>query len=185
MRALIATVAVVVVVAAVLAISAAVAAPVASLPPRGACRAAESTAATSRAQQDALVCLVNWARRSAGLAPVTPSTVLARAAGTKGRYVVRCDDFSHTPCGLAASAAVSASGYRFTMWGENLFFGTGELGTPRRAMEAWLASPPHRRTLLTRGFAHVGVALLRPPLLDGAGGVSLWVLELAQPRARR
>jgi uncharacterized protein YkwD len=177
MRALIATVGV-----AVLAVSAAVAAPVASLPPRGACPAAESTAATPRAQQDALVCLVNWARRSVGLAPVTASTVLARAASTKALSVVRCHDFSHTPCGLRATAAVSASGYRFAMWGENLFFGTGELGTPRRAVEAWLASPPHRRTLLDRGFAHVGVALLHPPLLEGASDASLWVLELAQPR---
>jgi uncharacterized protein YkwD len=183
MRALIAAVAVACI--AIVTVSSAAAARVAHLPPRGACAASESIAATPQAQRAALVCLVNWARRSAGLAPVASSTILARAAGTKAQYVVRCDDFSHTPCGLRATAAVSASGYRFVMWGENLFFGTGELGTPRRAMEAWLASPPHRRTLLTRGFAHVGVALLRPPLLEGAGGVSLWVLELARPRAAR
>jgi uncharacterized protein YkwD len=153
----------------------------AELAPPGACPGGESTAVAVVTQHRALVCLVNWARRAAGLGPVGSSHLLSRAAAVKGLDVVRCDDFSHTPCGKSPTAAVRRSGYRFSSWGENLFFGTDELGTARTAVQAWLQSPSHRRTLLARGFAHVGVALLRPQSLEGSGSVSLWVLELARP----
>jgi uncharacterized protein YkwD len=150
--------------------------------PPGACPGGESTAAAIPTQYRALICLVNWARRQAHLGAVKPSVTLSHAATAKGLDVVRCNDFSHTACGKPPTAAVRGSGYRYSTWGENLFFGSDELGTARIAVQSWLQSPTHRRTLLARDFAHVGVAVLRPELLAGSPGVSLWVLQLARPR---
>jgi uncharacterized protein YkwD len=150
--------------------------------PPGTCPGGESTATAIPTQYRALVCLVNWARRQARLGAVKPSVTLSRAATAKGLDVVRCNDFSHTACGKPPTAAVRGSGYRYSSWGENLFLGTDELGTARMAVQSWLQSPPHRRTLLARDFAHVGIALLRPESLAGSPGVSLWVLQLARPR---
>jgi uncharacterized protein YkwD len=170
------------VIAVVLSAPAAQTAGTAFLAPPGTCGEAEGTpGAATGAQRRALVCLVNWARHRAGLGPVARSLPLSRAASRKGRDVVRCDDFSHTPCGAAASAAVRAVGYRFSRWGENLFVGTGELGSPRTAVESWLLSPPHRRTMFAQGFADAGVAVIQPRSFKGVNGASLWVLELARP----
>jgi uncharacterized protein YkwD len=160
---------------------AATTAPSAYLAPAGACPGAETTTAAVAAQYRALVCLVNWARREAHLGPVTQSPSLTRAAVAKGLDVVRCNDFSHTACGKPPTAAVRGSGYHFSAWGENLFFGTDDLGAPRTAVQAWLNSPPHRQTLLARHFSHAGVALLRPQSLAGSSDASLWVLQLASP----
>jgi uncharacterized protein YkwD len=51
-----------------------------------------------------------------------------------------------------------ASGARGPIFGENLAWGTGSLGSAGAIVSQWLASPPHRANLLRRGFARVGVA---------------------------
>ena len=53
--------------------------------------------------------------------------------------------------------------------GENLAWGTGSLGTPRGAVQAWIESPGHRANILRRTYRElgIGVATRRPGLGRG------------------
>jgi uncharacterized protein YkwD len=53
--------------------------------------------------------------------------------------------------------------------GENLAWGTGEYGTPRGIVNAWLASPAHRANLLRPGFRRIGLGELQTRFQGAAG----------------
>lgn len=143
---------------------------------RAACPGATSNGTAGR-QAVTLRCLVNWARDRNGAPYVSASPALQRAAYRKAINVIRCKRLSHRACGKPPSSTVRAAGYDIRTWGENLYIGEGDDGTPLAAIEAWLRSPSHRAVLLGRGFAHVGVAVVPAARLAG-GTSSLWVLEL-------
>ncbi len=152
------------------------------LAPESACRAASDAAAPAAAQARAVTCLVNWARTQDRRARLVRRSALQRAATLKGQRVASCGQFSHTPCGSAVTEAVNASGYRYTRFGENLFAGTWGQFSARDVVTAWLQSPPHRATLLSPGFRHLGVAPVRASgLLDGTDAV-VWTAAFAAPR---
>jgi uncharacterized protein YkwD len=150
-------------------------------PPR-ACVGAMETGGSVAAQRGALVCLINWARRRAGLRPVAHHRVLSRAAEAKAARIVRCGEFSHAPCGTPVTACTIAAGYRFAVWAENLYWGSQELGTPRAAMQAWLLSPPHREHVFARGVRDAGIGRIHTSRFAGASDVTLWVLEVGRRR---
>jgi uncharacterized protein YkwD len=152
------------------------------LAPPSACWGSTDLRAGGDVHRRALVCLVNWARHRAGLRPLAPHPALTRAAAAKGARIVSCGEFSHAPCGTAATAATVAAGYRFRLWAENLYWGSQELGTPRAAMEAWLLSPPHREQVFARGVRDAGSGRIRTPAFAGARDVTVWVLELGRRR---
>jgi uncharacterized protein YkwD len=121
-------------------------------------------------------------RAQHGLRPLHLSRVLDRSAALKAHDIVRCRVFSHTPCGMSFSRTFQASGYLRgrARVGENLYWGTGSLGSVDRAIGAWLASPPHRANLLSRSWRDVGVSTLHAPGLFGAGDVWLYVLQFGR-----
>jgi uncharacterized protein YkwD len=152
------------------------------LAPAGACRDAENPLASQAAQIRAVSCLLNWARARAGHTRLDRRQALQHAATLKGRRVASCKQFSHTPCGSAVTAAVTASGYRYGWFGENLFAGTWQRVTARDVVSGWLHSAPHRANVLRPQFRHVGVAPVRARgLLDGADAV-VWTATFASPR---
>lgn len=63
-------------------------------------------------------------------------------------------------------------GVRSRMVGENIAWGVGSDGTASALVAAWLASPPHRATLLTRGFRRVGVGVA-VGTMDGYSGARI------------
>ena len=99
------------------------------------CAGADQAAAALAVQEQAIACLVNAVRRQAGRAPLATPSKLRRAATIKGHRVVSCAQFSHTPCGSSATAAIRAAGYRYGWFGENLFAGTWGQFTPREVVE--------------------------------------------------
>jgi uncharacterized protein YkwD len=127
-----------------------------------------------------LLCLINHARRGAGLAPVKRSGTLARVAREKADDVVTCGDFDHTACGMPAFLHVQASGFPYRLVGENLFYSERPIGTARDAFVAWLNSPPHRRLIFLARFTHAGTSVSVLDEFSGTRHVQLWVLELAQ-----
>jgi uncharacterized protein YkwD len=149
------------------------------LAPRGACPNANTALGSPVAQTRAMVCLINWTRRHAGLRQLRWSPRLASAADVKARVVVSCGDFSHYPCGTRWPAANTRFGRRWNIFGENLYFGNLWLRSPRAAMLAWLESPEHRAVLFGRSWRNLGVGMLQASSFDGAQAVSLWVLEVA------
>jgi len=151
------------------------------LAPAGACSGAQDAAAAPLVQKRAIRCLVNWARAQDSRRRLAPSRALRHAAALKGQKVATCNQFSHTPCNADVTAAVRASGYRFSMFGENLFAGTSGSASAREVVAAWLRSPSHRATLLHPEFQDFGAARVEAPNLLGSRASIVWVTAFAAP----
>jgi uncharacterized protein YkwD len=148
------------------------------LAPPSACPGADDVGAAAPLQKRAMLCLVNWTRSRARLRRLRWSKVLANAAGSKADIIVNCGDFSHHPCGTRwPAAAVRRS--PFDIWGENLYYGSRPLASPRAALLAWLESPEHRAVLFGRAWRALGVTVHAARALGGNAGISVWVLEVA------
>jgi uncharacterized protein YkwD len=152
------------------------------LAPVSACAGADDRGASVDAQRQAITCLVNWARRTDGRAPLSSPTPIVRAATLKGRVVASCKEFSHTPCGKDVTTGIQASGYEYGWFGENLFVGVWGQVTARDVVASWLGSPPHRANLLRPAFRHLGTARVRVSGLFGDGPAAVWVATFASPR---
>ena len=152
------------------------------LAPAAACARADDPAAPSSVQRRAVACLVNWARKRDRRSSLRQPASLRRAAVLKGRGVVSCNAFSHTPCGSDPAAALRAAGYRYSSFGENLFVGPWGEVSARDVVAAWLASPLHRANILRAGFRDLGVTFVHAPRLDAGGDAVVWVAAFASPR---
>jgi uncharacterized protein YkwD len=123
----------------------------------------------------AILCLHNKVRARNGLPPLSENLRLQRAAHRHTRDMVAGRYFEHTAPGGATMVdrIVRARYVRVDegwMLGENLAWGTGSLGTPRGALEAWMDSPGHRANVLKRGYRELGVGVVaRVPVSDAAG----------------
>ncbi len=122
-----------------------------------------------------MFCLIDHARGSTG-----GHRALERGAGRKVGDIFRCG-FSHTACGLSFDTypkrygyASGTSGWRL---GENLAWGKRNEGSARQIFKAWLASPPHRETMLSGAFEHVGLGLKRGSF-SGSSNAAVWVLQI-------
>lgn len=151
------------------------------LAPVGTCNGAEDANAAPLVQRRAVRCLVNWARAQDSSRRLAPSRALRRAAALKGQKVAACNQFSHTPCDADVTAAVRASGYRFSSFGENLYAASGGSRAAREVVAAWLRSPSHRATLLHPGFRDLGAARVEASNLLGSGHAIVWVTAFAAP----
>jgi uncharacterized protein YkwD len=123
----------------------------------------------------AVVCLHNRVRARHDLPPLRQNRRLRKAARRHSRDMVSNGYFDHTtPAGITMVDRVLRARYvrKDQGWvlGENLAWGTGSLGTPRGAVDAWLDSPGHRANLLKRAYREIGVGVaVGVPLSDAAG----------------
>jgi uncharacterized protein YkwD len=120
--------------------------------------------------RSATLCLINRQRAQAGLRPLTLDGTLQSVAQGKSTEMVARDYFDHTnPDGLTASDRVLNSGYvpqgSSYAIGENIAFGTLDLGTPAKIVDAWMNSPGHRENILDPAYRQtgIGVAPAAPP----------------------
>jgi uncharacterized protein YkwD len=130
--------------------------------PRSTCKAQSNHKAPEPQQEDAMRCLINFARQQAGAGGIGTSRKLERAAGAKVSDVVACG-LSHTACGKPAFYYPERFGYTRGSWGlgENLAAGRGKRGTARNVMKLWLNSAPHADTMLGGSFDDLGLGLRR------------------------
>lgn len=147
--------------------------------PRSSCPAQKNVDASGHDQQKAMLCMVRYARRQAGLHGIGSNHQLERAAGRKARDVLACG-LSHTACGVPADHWAQRYGYissnRSWRWGENLGWGKGDGGTAREILQGWLNSPPHRAALLDSQFDDLGVGMRRGNF-GGVSNAAVWVIE--------
>jgi uncharacterized protein YkwD len=113
---------------------------------------------------DATLCLVNAERAAQGLAPVAQSAQLGAAAGAHASAMVAEAFFSHeSPDGGTLLDRLRTAGWLPATggWkaGENIAWGSGSLGTPRKIVAAWMASPGHRANILTPAFDEIGLGV--------------------------
>lgn len=122
------------------------------------------TAGNLAAIRAAVLCLHNQVRSSRGLSTLGTDSKLRRTAAGHSADMVDRSYFEHTtPDGVTMVDRIMRSGYvrpdRGWMIGENLEWGTGQLATPRGAMQAWMDSADHRANILRRGYAELGVGV--------------------------
>jgi uncharacterized protein YkwD len=139
---------------------------------------AHAPAGSATSTTTAVIQAANTTRAQHGLAALHPSAALMRSAQLKADAIARCGSFSHTPCGTPFTRTFQQGGYfRSRMRvGENLYWGTGGLGTPSSAIDGWLHSPPHRANLLGR-WRDAGVGVVHASSLFGHGDVWVFVLQ--------
>jgi uncharacterized protein YkwD len=114
--------------------------------------AAPAAEATSPAPTSpALVHELNSARRAHGLHALKSSRPLERTALRFSRRMVAEHFFDHRAFGRRTAG----TGHRHR--GENLAWTSSP--SARGVVAHWLASPPHRATMLDRRFRHVGVGI--------------------------
>lgn len=141
----------------------------------GFCPGKDDSGAPRGVQIEAMRCLIEFARRDAGLAPLSVSDKLDRSADAKSADVLRCDDFSHYACGRDFDYWLERVGYlRAPCWrvGENLAWSSGAGTTARQIFRLLMHSPEHRANILGP-YSQIGLGL-RIGSLRGHGAAHVW-----------
>ena len=64
-----------------------------------------------------------------------------------------------SPGGATLSDRARKAGYPGRTLGEDIGWGTYDLGTPSAIVAAWMKSPPHRAIILSGRFREIGVGV--------------------------
>ncbi|MEU4269059.1 CAP domain-containing protein [Streptomyces sp. NPDC026092] len=106
---------------------------------------------------DEVVALANAEREKAGCAPLRSERRLAESAQAHADDMADRDYYEHTtPEGRDAGDRITAAGYTWSSWAENIHRGPK---TPVQAMEDWMSSDGHRRHILNCAFKDIGVGV--------------------------
>jgi len=128
----------------------------------------------SSGQEQSLLRSINQARARHGAPPLRISTPLQRAARSHSQAMLRSGSFTHGNW----YQRLRQHGARGRTLGETIAWGVGSDGTAGAIVRMWLASPPHRATLLRPGFRYVGVGVATGSF-SGFPGASLATADFA------
>jgi uncharacterized protein YkwD len=123
----------------------------------------------------AILCLHNQIRAENDLPALRDNKRLRKAALGHSKDMVKDGFFEHTtPEGVTMVDRILKAKYvgedEGWVLGENLAWGTGSLGTPRGAVDAWMDSPGHRANVLKKAYREMGVGVVvGVPVSDAAG----------------
>jgi len=143
--------------------------------PTDLCSGQADADAPTPVQLEAMRCLIDFARRDAGLAPLSGSDRLDRSADAKSADILRCDEFSHSACGRDFDFWLERVDYipaRCWRVSENLAWRSGPLTTAREIFGLLIHSPMHRANILGP-YSQVGLGL-RVGNLRGHGAAHVW-----------
>jgi uncharacterized protein YkwD len=113
----------------------------------------------------ATLCLINQERVEHGEAALQPNADLQQAAQAHTESMASGDYFEHDgPQGDTPLSRMIACGYIYSSQvgyeiGENIGWGTLDLGTPRAIVAAWMASPGHRANILDAHFRDTAIGV--------------------------
>ncbi|PRY66287.1 Cysteine-rich secretory protein family protein [Vreelandella songnenensis] len=148
--------------------------------------ASESGECEPTEQQQAMLDLVNEARREArqcgeqsfdSVAPLTWSCKLHEAAKAHSEDMAEKEYFSHTsPEGVGIEQRVETQGYTWRAVGENIAAGHPSAAG---AVEGWLQSPGHCSNIMNSAFTQMGMAKADNPQTRYN---HYWTQALGQPR---
>jgi uncharacterized protein YkwD len=114
-----------------------------------------------------MVAAVNATRARHGLRPYLPSASLRRSATAQSAWMLHTDRFSHRP-------RIHAS-RRYGSLGEAIAWHSGWSPRVAYTVRAWLASPGHRRLVLSRRFRYLGAGMSRGRF--GRHRATTWTLQ--------
>ncbi|MFJ7910871.1 sigma-70 family RNA polymerase sigma factor [Kitasatospora sp. NPDC096204] len=121
-----------------------------------------------------LVDLLNAERVKAGCAPLRIDPRLHGAAQKHADDMATRGFFDHVnPDGVRTEARITAAGYRWSQWGENLDRGPT---TPAAVFARWMDGGIHQSNMLDCGFKDVGVGFA-----TNSAGTPFWAQDLGAP----
>jgi uncharacterized protein YkwD len=106
-------------------------------------------------QEQNLLQAINQARAAHGAPPLRIGVRLQQAARAHSRAMARSGAFTHGNW----YSRLRRFGVRARTLGETIAWGVGSDGSAAALVGMWLASPPHRATLLRSGFRRIGVGI--------------------------
>ncbi|MDC6166837.1 CAP domain-containing protein [Paucibacter sp. XJ19-41] len=106
---------------------------------------------------------------------------IAQAAARHSQDMVDKSFFSHTGSdGSSAGQRLSASGYAWSRWGENIAYG---YSSSAAVVDGWMKSEGHCRNLMSPAFSEMGLACARQSQSNPGSTVNwAWTQVLATPR---
>jgi len=108
------------------------------------------------------VAAVNEIRRERGLSILTISEELTAVARKHSEDMARRDYFGHfSPEGGSPRDRVEQGGLTFRKMGENVHMNRGQRVPVRSAVDSWMQSPGHLKTMLTPEFRLTGLGVAR------------------------
>lgn len=126
-----------------------------------------------------LLASTNQQRTSNGLGSLTLNTMLNAAAQAKAEDMVAKDYWAHTsPDGRQPWSFILATGYSYSIAGENLAYGAL---TSESAVQAWMHSPGHRANILKPEFREVGFGYANASNYQGSGPQTVIVAMYTAP----
>jgi uncharacterized protein YkwD len=142
-----------------------------------------SSAGRAHALERGIVTTLNSLRAERGLQALVVSRELESAAAAHSREMLAGGFFQHsskdgTPFSIRVRRFYPVTG--FTNWsaGENLLYSSAATDAAT-AIDSWMASPSHRKNMLSTGWREVGIAALHA---DSAGGTfagkPTWVITM-------
>jgi uncharacterized protein YkwD len=145
--------------------------------PASTCPGQTTTDLSAAEQAGVMLCMTNYARGANGLAPLSLSHPLGRAAEQKSADILACDEFSHEACGRPFQFWVQRYGYLKGCWraGENIAWGTGSYATVGSIFTAWLESPEHHANILGP-YKEIGIGL-RIGEVEGYEDAAVWTQD--------
>jgi uncharacterized protein YkwD len=138
--------------------------------------------ASLRAARSATLCLLNVERHKRHERRLRFNHKLALAGLRHARDMVQNHYFSHdAPSGQNFVQRIFQTHYvpASASWlvGENLAWGSESSSTPRQIVRAWMASPEHKRNILTGGFREIGIAIVVGAPVDGPAAAATYATE--------
>jgi len=120
----------------------------------------------------AVVCLIDQERTRFGLPALKLNARLDAAAQAHTADMLRRDYFDHdSPSGATPPQRITAAGYKWAAWGENLAAG---YPTAVAVVTAWMSDVGHCTNILFPAFADVGIGFVNKPLAKFASAPALW-----------
>ena len=156
-------------------------------PPQAA-MAAEHTQTRCRLKtvREATTCLINKRRAKRGISTVGGAVPAPRGRGRplrsdgRGALLLR----TPTPTGLPRRISIRATGYLkgSNNWatGENIGWGADWRAEPKEMVRAWMNSPSHRASILSRNFRHIGVGIVRGAPRSGVSGAATYTTDFGR-----
>ena len=129
--------------------------------------------ASAAALDKATLCLIDQVRAEHGLRALRANRTLRAVATAQVTSMVRANYFAdirptgQTPMSLIVVTHYPAHAVGISI-GQNIAWGTGTFATPEHIVAEWMASPPHRRIMLSSEYRDAGVAVSStvPSVLD-------------------
>jgi uncharacterized protein YkwD len=122
---------------------------------------------TKKHARSAVICLINKARNSHGRGDLHRDDRLQEAARKHSGRMADRGCFSHQCRGerdlLGRLQSVNYIVGGLTRWaiGENVAWGKRKHGTPRKVVQGWMNSSPHRANILSGTFKDIGAGFAR------------------------